>query len=76
MNLPLTLLTIATLALSACSPEPKPNVPPETPPAQPNNGTKGTSIELGDEGVKVQSKDLNVQVGSDTARVVLPGKGK
>lgn len=76
----LSPLAIATLLFAACSTEPKPNVPAEPPPAQPGPAAttekSGTSIELGDDGVKVESKDIEVNVGVDTARVVLPGKGK
>jgi len=70
------LLTILTIALSACGGEDKPQAPPEPPSAQPDNVNKGTSIELGDGGVKVESKDLEVELGTDTARIVLPGKDK
>ncbi len=73
----LLLLTLAVLiTLSACGGEDKPQAPLEAPPAQPGEAPKGTSIEFGDDGVSVESKDLEVQLGTDTARVVLPGKDR
>ncbi|MBL7951755.1 MAG: hypothetical protein JNM62_08540 [Flavobacteriales bacterium] len=77
---PLSTLAIVALLFTACSDEPKPNVPAEPPPAQPSPAATpekpGTSIELGEGGVKVESKDIEVNVGTDTARVVVPNKGK
>ena len=71
-----TLPLLATLAISlgACGGDDKPKAPPEPPPTPPKIEAKGTSIELGDGGVKVESKDLELQLRSDTARVVLPLK--
>ena len=66
------LFSLSLLALGACREDPKPNLPPEAPPAQPSPAAKGTSIEFGYDGVKVESKAGEVELGKDTARLVLP----
>ena len=66
----LPLLAALAITLGACGGDEKPKAQP--PPTPPKIEAKGTSIELGDGGVKVEIKDLELQLRSDTARVVLP----
>jgi len=70
--------TIALLAFSSilmfagCKEEPKPQAPPEPPPAQP--APEGTTINVGDGGVEIQSEGGNVNVSSDSAHIQIKPK--
>jgi|GEM_PF-2869879 len=55
-----SLFAALVITLCACGGDTKPKAPPEPPPAQPNTEAKGTTIEMGDAGVNVESKDLEV----------------
>ncbi len=71
MKYPLITLA-AVLVITACNDEPPPKPPAEPPPAQP--APKGTSIEVDEDGVKVESKDADVRISEDSARIELPPK--
>jgi hypothetical protein len=62
---------LLTASLLACKDEPKQS-PPPPPPAQPE--PKGTSVNVGGQGVKVESGNTSVEVGKDTASIELPPK--
>ena len=77
MKKPLTLIAFSTLLLlGACGGDPKPQPPPEPAPVQPDKPAKssqpeepGTSIRIGDDGVKIDSKGTNVSLSGDSAAV-------
>jgi len=74
MRTPALLYSLCLVAaLSACREEPQP-VPPTPPPTDPEQPTTGTSVQIGDEGVKLESGNTSVQLGEDTASIELPPK--
>ena len=73
MRTPITLFSLVLVAaLSACREEPKP-VPQPPPPTEPIE-KKGTSVHIGDDGVKVESDNTSIQLGEDSASIELPPK--
>lgn len=63
---------LLVIALAGCKEEPKPAPPPEPPPAQP--GPKGTTIKVDKDGVEIESREGDVKVTPDSARIEVPPK--
>ncbi|HMC98303.1 MAG TPA: hypothetical protein VKG92_11645 [Flavobacteriales bacterium] len=75
MKNPIALLAFFTLlATAGCRDEPSPKPPPEPPPAQPTPPPKGTTVNVGEGGVEVQSQGGDVRVSPDSAHIEIKPK--
>ena len=63
-----TLPILAVLLLASCGePEPKPVPPPKNPAPPPAEESRGTSIEVDGNGVRIESVDGDLGVSGDSA---------
>ena len=62
-----SLACAALLTFAGCKDEPRPQPPPEAPPAQPE--PQGTRIRAGEGGVEIRTEDGGLEVSPDSVNV-------